>query len=330
MGIAAAGCWDRGKALRRESPAEDAPNGGAWVGTGDGARKGKGFTLIELLVVIAIIALLVSILMPSLAAARNQAKAVACKMNLKNIGLGLVIYQSENNDCVVPSYNMKGTNSGPDNPLDGWATILDHYNVISASRTNTNNIYGCPCMVDIDGWKDGQTGTDPEKPKGYMEWPSVKSGTGNAPTTIPERGYNKIIRVGYWINADNPIGTATDVVPNLYYTGSVGYGPGTNGLTMVPTRGSAFVNPSRLIVLADGIYAGRQKDSRLGSTNLRIGYRHPGRVGVANIAFADGHAGALEGDKFPRAAGAASLDEIRADNRGVATVYANPDRALAN
>jgi prepilin-type N-terminal cleavage/methylation domain-containing protein len=55
--------------------------------------KGKnGFTLVELLVVIAIIALLMSILMPALARVRQQAKAVLCQSNLKQMGACYAMY----------------------------------------------------------------------------------------------------------------------------------------------------------------------------------------------------------------------------------------------
>ena len=56
-----------------------------------------GFTLIELLVVISIIALLMSILMPSLGRARELAKKVVCKSNLKQINLAMVMYTYDNN-----------------------------------------------------------------------------------------------------------------------------------------------------------------------------------------------------------------------------------------
>jgi prepilin-type N-terminal cleavage/methylation domain-containing protein len=57
-------------------------------------KRRKGFTLIELLVVIAIIALLVSILMPSLNRARELARRAACAMNLGSLGKGIGLYQA--------------------------------------------------------------------------------------------------------------------------------------------------------------------------------------------------------------------------------------------
>jgi len=54
-----------------------------------------GFTLIELLVVIAIIALLMAILMPSLAKAKKQAQATTCLSGLKQIGVAAVLYAQD-------------------------------------------------------------------------------------------------------------------------------------------------------------------------------------------------------------------------------------------
>ncbi len=60
-------------------------------------KKNDAFTLVELLVVVAIIALLVSILLPALGHAREQARKVTCSAHLHSMGLVLHIYANENN-----------------------------------------------------------------------------------------------------------------------------------------------------------------------------------------------------------------------------------------
>jgi prepilin-type N-terminal cleavage/methylation domain-containing protein/prepilin-type processing-associated H-X9-DG protein len=284
-----------------------------------------GFTLVELLVVIGIIALLISILLPALSKAREAGKAIKCSSNLRQIGVGLVMYNNDNKGFNIPSYTMTGVTGGPDVPLEGWAPLMDQAGYVQGNRENEGSVYTCPSMIDVEGMATGQTGTDPGKPKGWMDWPNTRNGSANVPVTIPSRGFDKIIRVGYWINADNPIGSAAVVVPDVFYTASVGYGPGSNGLYIKGTKITSVRNPSNLIALADGVYAGRQRDNRIGTENCRVGYRHGGGKGSANAVFADGHVEVIGGQDFPRGTGGSNvLAEVQRENQSGPTVYLNP------
>src|SRR5258706_7661990 len=74
--------------------------------------QSKGFTLVELLVVIGIIALLISILLPSLSRARETANRVKCGSNLRQIGQAMMLYANENQGSY-PRTNMNGTAAAP-------------------------------------------------------------------------------------------------------------------------------------------------------------------------------------------------------------------------
>jgi len=82
------------------------------------AHTRSAFTLIELLVVVAIIALLISILLPALARAKEQTRATVCLANQKTLALAFVMYADENRDAVVKSFT-----DGPDCWVDRpkWA-----------------------------------------------------------------------------------------------------------------------------------------------------------------------------------------------------------------
>jgi prepilin-type N-terminal cleavage/methylation domain-containing protein/prepilin-type processing-associated H-X9-DG protein len=86
--------------------------------SGSGRRPRPGaFTLVELLVVVGIISILVSILLPSLARAREQASRIKCQSNLRQIALAVIIYANENQGHFPRTYYK--ANSGLANSCRG-------------------------------------------------------------------------------------------------------------------------------------------------------------------------------------------------------------------
>ena len=83
-------------------------------------RRPRGFTLVELLVVIGIIALLISILLPTLGQARKSAKSIACRSNLRSSTQGMLLYANANDGYLPGSPNTTGWR-WMNNPVTGAA-----------------------------------------------------------------------------------------------------------------------------------------------------------------------------------------------------------------
>ena len=107
-------------------------------GRGGNASK-KAFTLIELLVVIAIIAILAAILFPVFAQARAKAREASCLSNIKQIGLGVLMYLQDYDETVVTP-QWTGTDPFPNDERE-WPELIQPY-------TKNWQILRCPSAAE--------------------------------------------------------------------------------------------------------------------------------------------------------------------------------------
>jgi prepilin-type N-terminal cleavage/methylation domain-containing protein len=113
-------------------------------------RKRSAFTLVELLVVIGIIAVLIAILLPALNKAREQAQAVQCSSNLRQLGQAMNLYINANKQYFPKVFDFQQLGVNPDQTQWNWlAALLPHmaqnYQSVTADVHRTVNF--CPTAL---------------------------------------------------------------------------------------------------------------------------------------------------------------------------------------
>ncbi len=123
---------------------------------------GCGFTLIELLVVISIIAVLMSIMMPALRKAKEQANTIVCKARQRDIGLAINFYLSDNKGLLMASWPVGNEiTSGRHESYYHWFSRLAPYYDRKEGRTTSGyydyDLLRCPTQDKLTAIAKSQT-----------------------------------------------------------------------------------------------------------------------------------------------------------------------------
>jgi prepilin-type processing-associated H-X9-DG protein len=241
------------------------------------------FTLVELVVAIAIVVLLLTILMASLQTARRQGKAALCGSNIKQLALGLIAYEAEN-ETFPYALDSTATESPPGgyagniaHDRAGW-WWFNHITDYSRKDASGSSIIWCPSkQIKIGRLRDnvlcGNYGVNQAicKSSSGRNIHAEFIGTPLQSTDISQPGQTLLLvdsgysMINWWHAADSP-----PVVLGNSTIEDTAYIPGL------------WINKKR------ALWPGQEEDA--------VNGRHPNRT--VNVGFADGHVERTKADNL--------------------------------
>ncbi|MEM6560184.1 MAG: prepilin-type N-terminal cleavage/methylation domain-containing protein [Planctomycetota bacterium] len=252
-----------------------------------------GFTLVELLVVIGIIALLISILLPSLQSARAQAASVKCLSNMRQTALAHVIYNTENDGYVVKA-DVRAPGLGR---IKMWHNFLTEPGYLDAPTTDgplelpqADSVFRCPEGTDIP-WSTGLSFTDASQ-SGFDAFPNNRDPVTNAPDPVDPQW----VHLWYGINATTGNNNIDTYLPSpIHRDEDFVWGGQVYRITY---KASSLEKPAELVFTYDGsnfnLAVGFNPEQ---GGAYRIAARHPNEK--ANMSFFDGHVESVPVATFP-------------------------------
>jgi len=220
--------------------------------------KRTGFTLIELLVVIAIIAIIAAILFPVFASAREKARQTTCASNEKQIGIAMMQYVQDNDECFPMDF-WNGS---------AWIPNQSNYPIALWPYIKSAGVWICPSQPDPTTWKT------------IFKW--TAPGTAS-PTYYNEYVVNTLITYRYdqWYASQHP--TAGTPVFNAVTLASL-----LTPSTYIALGESNAYGTGLGIVLdaSPTAYSEWASASCKPTTSCRVGVPHSGGM---NCVYCDGH-----------------------------------------
>ncbi len=249
------------------------------------SQKNKAFTLVELLVVIGIIALLISILLPSLNQARRQAALVKCLSNLRQLGVAINMYANDHKGAIIPCviWGLNGEVSSTPAPVpagaisgatgdsgDSWAFLLvngkylpDPKITFSESTSLTKStVLICPSVRDM--WMRGFGGLSVSASDGFQRFISrvIRPADGTKPGLVLETAYGinsnvELMPTPPAVSVSTPAtGNASNKYAITLPSQPMTYTPKNSPFRDAMPPGfkiSDFKNNSRVVLLYDGL-----------------------------------------------------------------------------